>query len=100
MLLYLLDVSNIPLATFGNLDKEDAIDPARKLHVQDDGTILAVVATGTSSQESLMTFVRILERENPHLRSIPVIISNRDNVQGRNANTNNHEKSMATNNSQ
>ena len=78
-LFYFLDVSDIPLASFGYLEKEEAIDPTRKLHIQDDGTILAIAATGTSSQDSLISFVRILERENPRLRSIPVIISNKDN---------------------
>lgn len=75
-----VDVSDLPLSSFGFLEKEEALDPMRKLHVQEDGTILAVGATGTSSQSSLMTWVRILERENPRLRSIPVIISNRDHV--------------------
>ncbi len=77
----LADVSDLPLASFGFPEKEEALDPMRKLHIQEDGTILAVAATGTSSQSSLMTWVRILERENPRLRSIPVIISNKDYVQ-------------------
>ena len=73
-------MSNIPLSNFGSLEKEDAIDPMRKVHVQEDGIILACGATGTSSQESLITLVRALERENPHLKRIPVIISNKSIV--------------------
>lgn len=48
----------------------------RKIHTQEDGTILGIAATGTSSQESLMSWVRILEKENSKLRSIPIVISN------------------------
>lgn len=77
------DVSNIPLSTFGALQLKEVLDPYRKLHQQDDGTILACAATGTSSQDSLVAWLKLLERERPLLKNIPVIIANvnRDLIQ-------------------
>nr|CAD7612298.1 unnamed protein product [Timema genevievae] len=44
------------------------------VHEQDDGTILAMCATGTSSRDSLLSWVRLLERDgNPALGHLPVL---------------------------
>nr|CAD7429439.1 unnamed protein product [Timema monikensis] len=44
------------------------------VHEQDDGTILAMCATGTSSRDSLLSWVRLLERDgNPALGHVPVL---------------------------
>ncbi|XP_061713676.1 evolutionarily conserved signaling intermediate in Toll pathway, mitochondrial [Cydia pomonella] len=46
------------------------------VHEQDDGTILSVCATGTSSRDSLLSWIRLLEKNgNPLLSSIPVIFT-------------------------
>ncbi|KAI8436020.1 hypothetical protein MSG28_004149 [Choristoneura fumiferana] len=46
------------------------------VHEQDDGTILSICATGTSSRDSLLSWVRLLEKNgNPLLSSIPVIFT-------------------------
>lgn len=44
------------------------------VHEQDDGVILAVCATGTSSKDSLLSWIRHLEQDgNPNLGKIPVV---------------------------
>lgn len=53
----------------------------RELHEQEDGTILAICATESSSQESLIEFIKLLEKTNPNIGKISVIISNRDNTE-------------------
>ncbi|XP_015595452.1 evolutionarily conserved signaling intermediate in Toll pathway, mitochondrial isoform X2 [Cephus cinctus] len=45
------------------------------VHEQEDGTILAVCATGTSSKDSLLSWIRCLQDENPILSEIPVIFT-------------------------
>lgn len=54
---------------------EEGLNPKCKVHQQDDGTILAIVATGTSSQESLLLWLRKLEQHNPRLRSVPIVVT-------------------------
>ncbi|KAK3908186.1 Evolutionarily conserved signaling intermediate in Toll pathway, mitochondrial [Frankliniella fusca] len=46
------------------------------VHEQEDGTILAVCATGTSSRDSILSWIRLLEiHGNPALSEIPVTFS-------------------------
>ncbi|XP_053608129.1 evolutionarily conserved signaling intermediate in Toll pathway, mitochondrial [Plodia interpunctella] len=46
------------------------------VHEQDDGTIVSVCATGTSSRDSLLSWIRLLEKNgNPVLSSVPVIFT-------------------------
>lgn len=45
------------------------------VHEQEDGTYLATSATGTSSRDSLLTWIRFLHQENPCLKDIPVIFT-------------------------
>lgn len=45
------------------------------VHEQEDGVILAVCATGTSSKDSLLSWIRHLEKDNPNLTEIPVIFT-------------------------
>ena len=42
-------------------------------HEQDDGTVLAICITGSASKDSLVSWVKFLERENPALSGIPVV---------------------------
>ncbi|XP_054168193.1 evolutionarily conserved signaling intermediate in Toll pathway, mitochondrial-like [Oppia nitens] len=69
------DVSSIPLSTFGKVDKTETLAPTKNIHIQDDGKILAVSATGTSSRDSLLSWVRLLQVTNPKLKSIPVVFT-------------------------
>jgi len=45
------------------------------VHEQVDGTILGCCATGTSSRDSLLSWVRTLEKENPHLEKMVVMFT-------------------------
>lgn len=50
-----------------------AVEPS--LHQQEDGTMLAVCATGTSSRDSLLSWVRALQRDNPALADMAVLFT-------------------------
>lgn len=43
------------------------------VHEQEDGTVLAMCITGTSSKDSLASWVKFLERKNPKIAEVPVI---------------------------
>ena len=45
------------------------------VHEQEDGTILAVCATGTSSRDSLLSWIRNLEETNPNLCKLAVLFT-------------------------
>lgn len=56
MLLF-LDISNFRVPFFDKPKKSDKIAIKKTVHEQEDGTILAVAATGTSSKNSLLSWV-------------------------------------------
>jgi len=45
------------------------------VHEQEDGTILAVCATGSSSRDSLLSWIRVLESSNPNLANMAVLFT-------------------------
>jgi signaling intermediate in Toll pathway protein len=48
------------------------------VHEQEDGTIFAMCATGTSSRDSLLSWIRSLEIDgNPALAEVPVLFTSR-----------------------
>lgn len=58
--------------------------PNRSIHQQDDGTIYAICATGTSTKDSLLSWIRLLEQNgNPSLAVIPVLFKFRTSVDDR-----------------
>lgn len=68
------DVSNLRVPLFGPPTKQNHLVPKRSVHQQDDGTIFAICATGTSSKDSLLSWIRFLERSgNVDLGSIPIL---------------------------
>ena len=69
-----LDVSRIPINVYGKSQKK-AVMAQRDLHRQRDGTILAICATGTSSRDSLLSWIRSLEASNPNLANLQVIFT-------------------------
>lgn len=75
----ILDVRGMPLPDFLKFlspkPKEVAVKkPKRSIHQQDDGTIYAICATGTSTKDSLLSWIRLLELNgNPRLVHIPVL---------------------------
>lgn len=52
----------------------------QSIHQQDDGTIYAICATGTSTKDSLLSWVRLLEKTNPILTQKPVLFKFISNV--------------------
>lgn len=58
--------------------------PVRSIHQQDDGTIYAICATGTSTKDSLLSWIRLLEKNgNPRLAYTPVLFTFRAPVDDR-----------------
>lgn len=43
------------------------------IHEQEDATILAVCATGTSTSDSLLSWIRHLQKTNPDLADLPIV---------------------------
>ncbi|XP_041364709.1 evolutionarily conserved signaling intermediate in Toll pathway, mitochondrial-like isoform X2 [Gigantopelta aegis] len=58
-------------------ESEESTDivPRPSVHEQDDGTVLAMCITGTASKDSLVTWVRYLQTENPTLEHTPIVFS-------------------------
>ncbi|CAG9786131.1 unnamed protein product [Diatraea saccharalis] len=72
------DVSDLqkPLGIPGFIGSTKIPSVKCSVHEQDDGTIVAVCATGTSSRDSLLSWIRLLEKYgNPLLSEIPVIFT-------------------------
>ncbi|XP_026724950.1 evolutionarily conserved signaling intermediate in Toll pathway, mitochondrial [Trichoplusia ni] len=72
------DVSNIPkpLGIPGLVGKTTLPAVRQTVHEQDDGTIISLCATGTSSRDSLLSWIRLLEKHgNPLLSTLPVIFT-------------------------
>ncbi|KAM7296002.1 evolutionarily conserved signaling intermediate in Toll pathway, mitochondrial [Ixodes scapularis] len=69
------DVSNIPLTMFGEKPPPKELVKPSTVHEQEDGIILALCATGTSSRDSLLSWLRMLQEDNAKLKEIPVIFT-------------------------
>lgn len=69
VLIFFADVSNIRIPFW---DKKEMI-VAPSIHEQNDGTYFAVCATGTSTKDSLLSWIRCLQKRNPMLNMIPVV---------------------------
>jgi signaling intermediate in Toll pathway protein len=71
-----LDVTNIPFHLYGSSQSADNVLMTQKgIHKQADGTILAICATGTSSRDSLLSWIRILQTSNPKMDHLNVIFT-------------------------
>lgn len=68
-MIFFADVSNIRIPFW---DKKEII-LAPTVHEQDDGTYFAMCATGTSTKDSLLSWIRCLQKKNPILTVIPVV---------------------------
>jgi len=71
------DIENIRLWMDGQKETVEGmkVDRYPSVHEQEDGTIFAVCATGTSSRESLLSWIRFLEKENPKLSELAVLFT-------------------------
>ncbi|XP_023210260.1 evolutionarily conserved signaling intermediate in Toll pathway, mitochondrial-like [Centruroides sculpturatus] len=64
------DVSNLTVGIFTPPAKKVA--PLPSIHEQEDRVIFACCATGTSSRDSLLSWIRILQKTNPILERLPI----------------------------
>lgn len=74
------DVSRLEIPLFGKSSKANSIGKYRSVHQQEDGTIFAICVTGTSTKDSLLSWVRLLEKDNPILGKIPIVFRSKSNV--------------------
>ncbi|XP_064211967.1 evolutionarily conserved signaling intermediate in Toll pathway, mitochondrial isoform X2 [Tribolium castaneum] len=69
------DVSDIKIPFFNIKPPVKNLTVVPSVHEQEDGTILALCATGTSSKDSLVSWIRHLEKDNPVLAEVPVVFT-------------------------
>ena len=69
------DFSVMSLWVSGERSKAGTVVKEPSVHEQEDGTILAICATGTSSRDSLLSWVRRLEETNPNLSKMAVLFT-------------------------
>lgn len=58
---------------FTEEEKPNGLYIPPSIHEQPDGTVLAMCITGTASKDSLVMWIRALQRTNPKLKEIPVV---------------------------
>jgi signaling intermediate in Toll pathway protein len=77
-MIYISDVGNLRLPFFEDSTENQALVRQPSVHEQEDGTILAMCATGTSSRDSLLSWIRSLEiNGNPVLAKVPVLFTSK-----------------------
>uniref|UniRef100_A0A1B0BZR9 Evolutionarily conserved signaling intermediate in Toll pathway, mitochondrial n=1 Tax=Glossina palpalis gambiensis TaxID=67801 RepID=A0A1B0BZR9_9MUSC len=77
------DVTKLNVPFFGQppISRKNQVGKVRSVHQQDDGTIFAICATGTSTKDSLLSWIRLLEANgNPMLGQIPVLFRFRSKI--------------------
>ncbi|XP_033755411.1 evolutionarily conserved signaling intermediate in Toll pathway, mitochondrial-like [Pecten maximus] len=62
-----------PYFTENETDQAILVPPS--IHSQDDGTVMATCITGSSSRDSVVTWIRYLQKTNPKLENIPILFS-------------------------
>ncbi|XP_021000895.2 evolutionarily conserved signaling intermediate in Toll pathway, mitochondrial [Parasteatoda tepidariorum] len=67
------DVTNLSLFMFGEPKPKELVLAPSSVHEQEDGIIMAMCCTGTSSKDSLLSWIRFLQKSNPKLDNIPVL---------------------------
>ncbi|RZC37066.1 ECSIT domain containing protein [Asbolus verrucosus] len=77
------DVSNIKVPFMFNIKPpiKKHLQLSTSVHTQEDGVILALCATGTSSKDSLLSWIRHLEMDgNPTLADVPIVFTLKSGV--------------------
>lgn len=67
------DVSNLSLWMFGEKKPKELIHCPQSVHEQEEGIIMGLCCTGTSSKDSLLSWIRFLRKTNPKLDAIPIL---------------------------
>ncbi|GFT69529.1 evolutionarily conserved signaling intermediate in Toll pathway, mitochondrial [Nephila pilipes] len=68
------DISNLPLYMFGDPKPKSLTLKPKSVHEQEDATILGMCCTGTSSKDSVLSWIRFLRKSNPKLDQISVLL--------------------------
>lgn len=72
----LIDVSSIKVPLFNFPPPKKEIISYPSVHEQEEGIIFALCASGTSSKDSLLSWIRHLEKDgNPALGEIPIVFT-------------------------
>jgi evolutionarily conserved signaling intermediate in Toll pathway len=80
------DVGNLKIPNFltgggRQMPEKNKLALRKTVHEQDDGTIFAICCTGTSTKDSLLSWIRLLEQDgNPDLAEIPVLFKFRSPI--------------------
>jgi signaling intermediate in Toll pathway protein len=78
------DVSDIdiPIFSLGKVkQKKNKVALKRSVHEQEDGTLYAICCTGCSSKDSLLSWIRLLEKNgNPQLSELVVLFKFRSST--------------------
>jgi len=69
------DFSVISKWMMGEKSSAGTVAKEPSIHEQEDGTILAVAATGTSSRDSLLSWIRVLEKSNPNISNMAILFT-------------------------
>lgn len=77
------DVRNIDVPFFGFAKtKRNKVALKKSVHEQDDGIIYAVCCTGVSTKDSLLSWVRLLEKDgNPNLENLAILFKFRSSME-------------------
>lgn len=70
---FLIDLFN--WTTIFEEEKPSSIVPKKSVHEQEDGVILGMCITGSSTRDSLVSWIRYLQDSNPNLEHIPVVFT-------------------------
>lgn len=68
------DVSQMKNWYYGECKPSDLVR-LPNIHEQEDATLLGCCATGSSSKDSLLSWIRFLQQENPDLQDIPILFT-------------------------
>ncbi|XP_015438813.1 PREDICTED: evolutionarily conserved signaling intermediate in Toll pathway, mitochondrial [Dufourea novaeangliae] len=71
------DVSDLKIPFWEQLNNKIPVT----IHEQDDGVYYAICFTGTSSKDSLLSWIRCLQKTNPALNDIPIVFKIRSAVE-------------------
>lgn len=77
------DVSDIEVPVFGFArGKNSKLMVRKSVHEQEDGTVFAVCCTGTSQKDSLLSWIRLLEKDgNENLANLVVLFKFKSSVE-------------------
>lgn len=69
------DEEDLEFETIFDSEEPSSLAPMPNVHQQDDGTILGMCITETSTKDSLISWIRCLQEDNPSLDKIPIVFA-------------------------